>query len=439
MEGEIISMSQKELRRVKVLDRLLQKQIKQSRAAELIGVSVRQIKRLKRAYQQEGIKAIISKRRGKPSNNLLDNELKSRTIKLLKTHYADFGPTLACEKLLQRHEIKLSKESVRQLMIQAGLWKGKKRKQVKVHQQRERREALGELVQTDGSPHAWFEKRGEPCCLLVIIDDATGKLLNLHFVPVETTQGYFRLFKSYLKTYGRPLACYHDKHGIFQVNTKEPMGGNGITQFERAMNDLGIESISANSPQAKGRVERVNKTLQDRLVKELRLRDISDIDTANRFLPQFIEEFNQKFAVVARSEVDAHQRTLPDERTLELIFSEQYHRKISKNLEISFQNKIYQIKSKTQSYAMRHARVTVCVDMNNHITLLYKGKSLPYSIHEKHKKVSQVATAKEINHLVNSLKRDSRTRGHKPSDNHPWRKYPSQISQTSHVNSPVQT
>ena len=431
MTEGVITMSQKELTRLEVLQRLTQKQMRQARAAELLGLSIRQIKRLKKAYQQEGAAALSSKRRGKPSNNRLPETLTARAIELIQAHYPDFGPTLACEKLLDRHEIKLSKETVRQLMIQAGLWKGKKRKAVRIHQQRERREAQGELVQMDGSPHAWFEDRAPGCCLLVAIDDATGKLLGLRFEPTETTQGYFRLFKSYVKAYGRPLACYHDKHGIFQVNTKEPISGAGITQFERAMNELGIESISANTPQAKGRVERVNQTLQDRLVKELRLQGISDIDSANTFLPQFIEEFNQKFAVDARSQKDAHRGTLPDDATLNLIFSEQHTRKITKNLEVSFQNKIYRINTQTPSYTMRRSSISVCVDNKGNITLLYKNKTLPYTVHEKQKKVSKVASSKEVNSLVESFKSDGRTLGHKPAANHPWRRYSKRHSQHS--------
>lgn len=432
MTNRMVTMSQQEINCLEMIQKVVSRQLSQVAAAKLLNLTTRQVRNLKRRYLNHGAEGLISKRRGKPSNNRLDDGLKSQAIKLIQTHYADFGPTLAGEKLRQRHHIKLSKESVRQLMIQAGLWPGKKRKPISVHAQRQRREALGELVQIDGSPHRWFEERGDSCCLLVIIDDATGKLLGLRFEPVETTQGYFRLFKSYLNAYGRPVACYHDKHSIFRVNAKEPVSGDGITQFERAMSELGIESICANTPQAKGRVERANQTLQDRLVKELRLRRISDIDSANRFLPQFMAEFNAKFAVLPRSEVDAHQHTLPDDRTLDLIFSEQYHRKISKNLEISFNHKIYQLKIKAPGYTMRGARLRVCVDVNGHITLLYQGKILIYTVHEAQKKVSKVVTAKEINRFVNSLKTDGRTRGHKPPANHPWRNYPNSTAHTTH-------
>lgn len=434
MRGELITLSQKELTRFEVLEKLVQKQMKQAAAAEILGLSIRQIKRLKQAYRREGAVALSSKRRGKPSNHQLDNALKLQAIDLIKAHYPDFGPTLACEKLLERHQLKLSKESVRQLMMQAGLWRGKQRKPVTVHPQRERRESLGELVQIDGSPHAWFEGRGDYCCLLVIIDDATGKLLELRFEPTETTQGYFRLFKTYLKANGRPLACYHDKHGIFQVNAKEPASGDKLTQFGRAMNDLGIESIPANTPQAKGRVERANKTLQDRLIKELRLQGISDIDSANAFLPEFINQFNRKFEVAPRNDIDAHRDTLPDDETLNLIFSEQHTREISKNLEVRYDNKIYQIQTATQSYTMRGKKLTVCEDSQDCITLLYKHKKLSYRVLETQKALSKAVSSKEINRAVDACKPDGRSKGHQPAKNHPWRNYPKQHARTFQAN-----
>lgn len=427
-------MSQKETQYLEIIQQVVSRQLTQATAAQQLNLTTRQVRNLKRRYLSHGAEGLISKRRGNPSNNHLSEELKSQAIQLIKVQYSDFGPTLACEKLLERHQVKLSKESVRQLMMQAGLWHSKKRKPVTVHPQRQRREALGELVQTDGSPHAWFEKRSDPCCLLVIIDDATSKLLGLRFEPTETTQGYFRLFKTYLKTSGRPLACYHDRHGIFKINAKAPARGDGLTQFGRAMNDLGIESISANTPQAKGRVERVNKTLQDRLVKELRLQGISDIDSANAFLPQFIEQFNQKFAVVPRSKLDAHRQTLPDEATLDLILSEQYTREISKNLEVRYGNKIYQIQTRTQSYTMRGAKLKVCIDSKGDMALLYKNKKLLYEVLEIQKKLSKVVSSKDINHVVDSCKPDGRSKGHKPAKDHPWRNYPkhrSQLAQAS--------
>lgn len=421
MSPGLITMSQKEISHLEIIQRVVSKQLTQILAAEQLNLTTRQIRNLKQRYLQHGPSGLISKRRGKPSNHRISEKLKSTVIELIKQHYADFGPTLACEKLLECHSIKLSKESIRQLMMQAGLWHGKKRKPLKVYSQRQRRGALGELVQIDGSYHPWFEERADSCCLLVVIDDATSRLLALRFEPVETTLGYFRLFKTYLKIHGRPLACYHDKHSIFQINARDVVAGDSITQFGRAMNELGIESISANTPQAKGRVERANQTLQDRLVKELRLKGINDIESANAFLPGFIENFNQKFAVAPKEKQNAHQTTLPEDSILDLILTEQSTRKISKNLEVNYQHKVYQINIKTQGYAMRGAGVKVCDDGINPITLLYKGKPLNYNIHEKVKKCSQIAHTKDVNKIIDLIKIDKRTKGNKPAAHHPWR------------------
>ena len=207
-----------------------------------------------------------------------------------------------------------------------------------------------------------------------------------------------------------------------------------MTQFGRAMNELGIESISANTPQAKGRVERVNQTLQDRLVKELRLQGISDIDSANSFLSQVIEEFNQKFEIAPYKEIDAHRQALPNDATLDLIFSEQHTRKISKNLEVRYDNKIYQIQTHAQSYTMRGAGLTVCEDPHGGITLLYKHKKLPYKVLEIQKTVSKAVSSKDISRVVDACKPDRQSKGHKPAQDHPWRNYPKHQTQHSHAN-----
>jgi len=279
-------MSKKELSRLEVMKRLEEKRLKQKEAAEMLGVSVRHIKRLLRAYRQDGAAGLVSKRRGKAGNHRLAEEVIDQARDLLYARYADFGPTLAHEKLTEKHGLKISRESVRKLMIAEGLWKPKQLKVPPVHQMRERRACYGEWVQIDGSPHAWFEERGRSCTLLVFIDDATGQLGELLFVPRETFFGYAQAVRHYLVQYGKPVAFYSDKHGIFRVNQPRPLGlSTGLTQFGRAMQDLEIQILRANNPQAKGRGERVNQTLQDRLVKELRLEGISDMDTANLYLP----------------------------------------------------------------------------------------------------------------------------------------------------------
>jgi hypothetical protein len=354
-----ILMSPKEIDRLTVMEKIKLKQVTQGDAAKALGLERRQVIRIYQSYLSEGASGLVSKRRGKQSNNRLSEELKQRAIELVKTHYSDFGPTLAHEKLTEEHQLSLSVESLRQLMIREAIWKGKKRKQVIHHQIRARRSEYGELVQIDGSPHAWFEERGPRCTLLVFVDDATGRIMQLLFEPEESTAGYMEAIRQYLSKHGRPIAFYSDKHGIFRVNIKEAKSGTGETQLSRALRELDIELINANTPQAKGRVERMNGTLQDRLVKELRLKGISDIESAHKFLPEFIESYNKKFAIEPASPVDAHRLTIPDDKNLDLILCQRHTRTISKNLEVRYNNTIYQIQSDDAGYTMRQQKVSV--------------------------------------------------------------------------------
>jgi hypothetical protein len=383
-------------------------------------LSVRQIKRLYRAYKGQGAKGLISARRGKESNNRLDAVVVKQALDLIYERYRDFGPTLAHEKLVEVHGLKISDESVRRLMIAEGVWKPKRAKKPPVHQMRERRACFGELVQIDGSDHDWFEGRAPRCNLLVYIDDATGQLLELWFVPEETTFAYFAASRHYFERYGKPVAFYSDKHGIFRVNQEQTSGlSDGITQFGRAMQELGIQIICANSPQAKGRVERANQTLQDRLVKELRLQGISDIDTANAFLPQFREDFNRRFAVQPRSSHDAHRPLLKTEN-LDLILTRQKIGTLSKNLTVQSNRVIYQIQSDRPDYALRKAQVTVCENANGVITILYKNNPLSYTIYHKPSRQAEVADTKTLNRQIKLPQ--------PPAANHPWRKYGQHIS-----------
>ncbi len=420
MQKDLITMSIRELSRLEVIQKVADKLLKQGQAGDLLGVSTRQIKRLVKAYREEGAKSLESKKRGKKGNRGHNQDFKNKILDLVSKQYADFGPTFAAEKLLKRDECKINKETLRQWMIESKLWEGKKRKTGIIHQQRNRRPCFGELVQIDGSHHDWFEGRSEKCCLLVFIDDATSRLLELRFEKQETTLGYFNATRSYMKEHGRPDAFYSDKHGVFRVNAVEAESGTGETQFGRAIRELGIKIIFANTPQAKGRVERANKTLQDRLVKELRLRGISDIETANAFLPQYMLEHNTQFSVEAADPTDFHRKGVPTEAQLNLIFTHQERRIISKNLEISYRNIIYQIKTAAQGYQLRKASITVCDDQQGNVTLLYKGKALEYSTLDKKNRVSDAVGRKE---LQQTSQFDGRTKGHKPKADHPWRQY----------------
>lgn len=412
---KLLTMSDKEIARLEVMQRLKDKRLTQKEAARLLGLSTRQVKRLWRAYRRQGAQGLVSGRRGKASNNRLDAGVVQQALDLLKEKYDDFGPTLAHEKLTEVHKLKISRESVRKLMIVEDLWKPKRAKKEPTHQMRERRACFGELVQIDGSEHYWFEDRGPKCTLLVYIDDATGQLLELLFVPAETTFAYFAASRQYIERYGKPVAFYSDKHGIFRVNQPRPLGTtSGLTQFGRAMQELDIQIICANTPQAKGRIERANQTLQDRLVKELRLRGISDMQAGNEYLPEFREDFNRRFAVVPRSSHDAH-RPLLESENLDMIFTHQETRTLSKNLTVQFQNVVYQIQSSRPGYALRNAKVTVCENFQGEVTIYYKKEPLAFSLYHKAPRQAEVVDSKSIDQQISQPKT--------PAPNHPWRRY----------------
>jgi transposase len=413
-------MSNRELTRLEVMQRLKDKRLRQKEAARMLGISTRQVKRLWQAYRKRGAKGLVSQRRGKPSNNRLEAGVKQQALDMIKEKYEDFGPTLAHEKLTEVHKLQISRESVRRMMIEEGLWKPKRAKKPPVHQMRERRACFGELVQIDGSDHDWFEGRGPRCSLLVLMDDATGQLMELWFVAHESFFGYCEAVRHYFERCGKPVAFYSDKHGIFRVNNEQTVGlGSGMTQFGRAMQELDIQIICANSPQAKGRVERANQTLQDRLVKELRLRGISDMDSANAYLPEFREDFNRRFAVAPRSTHDAHRPLLKTEN-LEVILTRQKTGLLSKNLTVQANKIIYQIQSDRPDYTLRHAQVTVCENAKGEVTILYKNKPLSYTIYHKPPRQAEVVDTKTLDYQIKTPK--------PPAPEHPWRQYGRHIS-----------
>jgi hypothetical protein len=277
----VVSMSDKEFSRLNILLDVQARRLRVDDAMQLLGLKRRQIFRLLRGLRTSGAASLASKRRGRLSNNKLPSGVRDLTMSLVKAHYADFGPTLATEKLRDNHACLVSRETLRKWMIEDGLWMDRKHRLPSVHQPRNRRERVGELVQIDGSRHYWFENRGPECTLIAYIDDATSRIQHAAFVPSESTLDYLRETKTYVERHGRPIAFYSDKHSIFRVNNREAAGGTGMTQFGRALDELNIDIICANTPQAKGRVERAFGTLQDRLVKELRLANIVDIEGGN--------------------------------------------------------------------------------------------------------------------------------------------------------------
>ena len=412
---ELLEMSAKEISRLEVMQRLSKKQMRQKEAGRILGLSTRQIKRLLQAYRQTGAAGLVSKHRGRKGNNHLSEEVKKRALNLLKTKYQGFGPTLAHEKLVEKDKLQLSDESVRQFMIEEGLWKARRAKKVIVHQLRERRACFGELVQIDGSPHDWFEGRAAPCVLLVFIDDATGKLVQLRFVERESFFSYCQAAEGYFKRFGKPVAFYSDKNSIFRVNVPSVGTGEALTQFGRAMLELDIEIICANTPQAKGRVERVIQTLQDRLPKEMRLRGIHSHEAGNAYLPEFIQDFNPRFSEEPRSDVDAH-RPLTAKEDLARILTWQETRSLSKNLTLQFYKTVYQIQTKRPTYALRKAQVTICLNAQEQIAILYNGKPLPYSIYQQQAQQAEIVSAKLLDQTLQKQRQPTI-----PAPDHPWR------------------
>lgn len=293
---ETIYMSQQEFDQISIFEALKNKTMKQHRAAQILGLSLRQVKRKLKCYRQHGAKALAHGLRGKPSNHRLDRQVVGQAIQLVDHHYPDFGPTLAAEKLAERHGVMIDHETLRRAMIITGSWTVQKRRP---HHRawRPRRACLGELVLLDGSDHDWLERRGPRLTLLAFIDDATSKLLWLEFVDSESTRSIMQATASYLESYGRPLELYLDRGKVFKVNQHNP-DQDKATQFGRAIEELGIGLTFALSPQAKGRIERLLATLQDRLVKELRLAGVITLEQANRLAQTvYLPAHNHKYAV----------------------------------------------------------------------------------------------------------------------------------------------
>lgn len=412
-------MSRREVDRLDIVQEVAARRLRQATAAQLLGLSVRQVKRLVQRYRARGAAGLVSGHRGRRSNNAIAASVKAAAVELIRERYVDFGPTLAHEKLVEAHGFGVSVETLRQWMIEAQLWRVKPRRAVRVHQRRPRRACLGELVQADGSDHAWFEERGPRCALIVFVDDATSRLLALRFVPSESTAAYMRTLRGYLKAHGRPVALYTDRHGIFRVNQGE--GDGGLTQFTRALRTLDIEPIHAHTPQAKGRVERVNGTLQDRLVKELRLRGIDEMESANAFLPTFMADYNARFAVEPASPLDAHRAVLHSEAELDLIFCLHATRKISRNLTFQYARREYQLTVPTPAYGLRGAAVTVCEGFDGTVTVLRGGRVLPYRVLAQGEAPIPLHDEKSVHAAIDRAKARQRARPrYKPSVDHPW-------------------
>jgi len=416
MIQELISMSKKEFSKYEIINDLIVGKINGTDASKQIGVTVRHIKRLKAQVKKDGAKGLIHKNRGRESNRKISSE----TIKVIKRHlkekYYDFGPTFAAEKLDEDDKIKIGKETLRGIMTDLGIWKPKPKKQSKKwHIWRARKDNFGEMQQFDGSYHIWFGS--EETCLLLSVDDATGKITHAVFDINESTKTVFRFWLGYFDKNGLPLSIYLDKFSTYKINHKNAVDNKDmITQFERAMNQIGVKPITAHSPEAKGRVERMNGTLQDRLVKELRLAGITTIDKANKFLKEiFIPKFNAKFAVIPKRRKNLHKKL--DEQTKEKlpqIFSVQNNRIVHNDYTIMFKNNYFQLDRKQPTTVFKKDKVIVEEHLDDIIKLRLKEHYLNYTVLPERPK-------KEIDIKLPALTRQKQGL-YKPPIDHPWRK-----------------
>jgi len=386
----LVVVSERELNRIEVLSQVTQGRMTATTAANVLSLSRRQVHRLLKIFQTDGPAAIRHKARGRSSNNRIDPAIREFAITLVRENYLDFGPTLAAEMLLEHHDLKTSRETLRKWMQDAGIWLSRKQRRT-FHQPRLRRECYGELIQIDGSDHRWFEDRGPPCTLLVFIDDATSTLMQLRFVKSESTFSYFEALGLYLAAHGRPVTFYSDKHSVFRVANQAAKSGHGMTQFGRALNELNIEILCANSSQAKGRVERANRTLQDRLVKELRLVGISDMEAANAFLPAFTERYNAKFAKTPRRADNLHRPMNIEPDRLRDVFCFRDQRYVTQQLAFSYERKRIILEQNEITRGLLGKYVDTFAFPDGRLEIRSKGVSLPYSAFDKDQRVTHAA------------------------------------------------
>lgn len=407
---DIIAMSQRELQRLHVVRKAIDRQLTQDSAADILGLSTRQIKRIAKRVREEGDAGIAHKSRGRVSNRGFPEEVKNKVIKTYKGQYHDFGPTLASEKLAKLDKIKLSDETLRKWLIKEGLWE-RKRKRKKHRQWRERKYYLGQMIQVDGSHHAWFEGRGPECVLMGYIDDATS-CVYARFYEYEGTFPAMDSFKKYAKKYGLPQSVYLDKHPTYKSTAKQTIedelkNQERLSQFERALKELGVDVIHAHSPQAKGRIERLFKTFQDRVIKEMRLKGVKSIPEANNFLGYYLSGYNRRFNVEPKEKGDLH-RGIPKGLDLDTILCIKTKRGLRKDFTIAHNKKLYQVLEQADT-----KKVTVEERISGRILITYKDKSLRY------KEITQRPVKKD----VSMIKEVKPRKIYIPPKDHPWRIY----------------
>ena len=412
----IITMSLPEVKKYDIIKKLISQELNGSQAAGLLNLTTRHIRRLKKKVDKNGIKALIHGNRGKPGNRRLPAKERKRIADLIKQKYPDFGPTLAAEKLTELDKIKRSRGAVRSIMIAETIWQPRSKKKETHRQWRQRKASKGELVQYDGSYEHWFEDRGGEVCLLASIDDADSEVWA-RFDEHEGVEPTFNFWRDYIERFGKPNAIYVDKFSTYSMNHKlAKENPDTLTQFERAMKELNVGIIHAHSPQAKGRVEKLFGTLQDRLIKELRLNNIFTIKEANEFLEKvFLPKFNARFMVEPRSQANLHKKLNEQEKKkLDSIFSRQYRKVVMNDFTVSHQKHCYQLEKIQPVTICKQDRVTVEERMDRTIQIRLRGKYLNYRLlPEKPKKISNAK-----NNLQWVI---SKSTAQVPPADHPWR------------------
>lgn len=407
-----IEMTQEELNRKTMVEKANDKRITQKEGAERLGISERHFRRILSRYRARGDAGLVSGHRGKPGNNRLGEQVQKEIREFVcDPIFKGFGPTLLTEKLVEYKGIKISKETMRQIMIEEEIHHPKAKKAQLPHPPRERHCHRGELVQIDGSVHSWLEERGPKACLLLFVDDATSAVLAARFVDQESFFSYASLCKSYFETVGTPVTFYSDKFSVFRANSSRSIQKEAVTQFDRALCSIGVELICAHCPQAKGRVERANETFQDRLIKEMRLRNIDSYQDANAFLPNFVAFYNQKFAVLPRSSVDMH---VPLDPTIDLdfIFSIHSTRTITKDLLIHFNTLTYQIITNRPPSHLIGREVLVVQNEDGAVSAFLNHQKHTLQIINIQPKPPRIACSKSFDPHI-----------YTPPPDHPWRSY----------------
>lgn len=417
----LITMSTQEIDRHKIIQRLIRKELNGTDVSQLLHLSVRQVRRLKKRVRRGGARGLIHGNRGKSSNRRIPRVERTKIITLVKKRYADFGPTLTTEQLAKRHSIHRDPTTIRNLLVAEGIWVPRRAPQGSEHRMwRQRRSRYGEMLQFDGSYHDWFEGRGGimKACLLAAVDDATGKIVHAQFAPHEGVIPVFTFWKSYVATHGIPRSIYLDRFSTYTMTQKVAVENHELlTQFQRAAATLRIELITAYSPQAKGRIERLFGTLQDRLVKELRLASITTVDGANHFLTaMFIPAFNAQFAVPAAEHGNLHcPLTTATGHMLATIFAQQWTRVVHNDFTIAFKKQWYQLTKKQPVTVCKKDTITLEERLDGSVWMRLRGKYLAYTrLPERPKRVKNVswvlpATMKPRAVFI-------------PAPDHPWRK-----------------